>query len=61
MIDVKKCQNCIWYDQCGQDVACEDYDPVSPAEDEARVIQEYYDDLRERDEYYKEQIDEQNS
>ena len=57
----KRCKNCIWFDQCGIDVACEDYDPVSDEEREAEAVNKYEQDLRCRHELYSKQIKEQDS
>ena len=55
----KKCENCIWFDQCHEDEACEYYDPASTEEQEAMQIAEYNADLLMRHELYEEQIAEQ--
>ena len=57
----RKCENCIWVDQCAQEVACEDYCPASQDELEEIQCDEFNSDLKDRHEYYHEQIEEQNS
>lgn len=61
MKNTKKCENCIWFDQCAQGVTCDDYFPVSIEEEEAEQVAEYERDLRDRHEYYQELIGEHNS
>lgn len=48
----KTCDGCIWFDQCGADMICDDY---SPADDE---VDTYEDGLRLRREAYQEMVDE---
>ena len=57
---MKYCKNCIWFEQCAQDCACEDYDPISLEESEANEVGEFNADLEERHTLYNEQIEEQN-
>ena len=54
---MKRCENCIWFEQCGCDCACELYESY----DDSHDIEEYSDDLYERACLYIEQIDEQNN
>ena len=61
MENTKKCEGCVWYDQCAQEFACEEYSPLSEEELTDMMIDEYEQDIRDRDEYYKELIEEQNS
>lgn len=61
MKNTKRCENCIWFDKCAQETACEDYDPISFDEAEGEQIAEYENDLRDRVEDYRELVDEQNS
>ena len=61
MNTIKDRKNCIWFDQCHEDEACESYDPVSFEEQEAMDIEAYEEDLRMRHEIYMEQVKEQNS
>lgn len=61
MKNTKKCENCVWFDTCAQEVACGDYSPVSVEEEEIAQLEEYEDDLRNRHEDYQELIEEQNS
>lgn len=56
----RKCKNCIWFDQCHEDEVCDDFEPASLEEQEAMSIEEYEADLRMRNEYYQEQISEQD-
>ena len=56
----KKCENCIWCDQCHEDEVCENYDPASIDEQEAMEIAEYEADLHIRYELYQELIAEQD-
>lgn len=56
----KKCENCIWFDQCHEDEACENYEPASIDEQEAMEIAEYAADLQMRHELYQEQVLELN-
>lgn len=60
-MEEKKCEKCIWFDQCGSTTACEDYDPISDDEREAEAVKEYEQDLRYRHELYSKQIKEQDS
>ena len=57
---MKYCKNCIWFDQCGQDCVCGEYEPASIEESEEELINEYIADLAERHEVYAEQLAEQN-
>lgn len=50
-----RCEDCVWFEQCGSDEACELYDPV-----EGDGEEDYLSDLRMRQEAYDEQLDEQN-
>ena len=61
MEHTKKCEGCVWFDQCAQEVACEDYSPVSDEESMDMILEEYAQDLTDRYEYYNELIEEQNS
>lgn len=56
----RKCENCIWFNQCHEDEVCEDYFPASTEEQEAAEIEEYEADLYMRHELYQEQVAEQN-
>ena len=58
---MRECKNCIWFDQCGQNDICEDYDPCDMTETEQENIQTYINDLDERHSLYMEQIKEQNA
>lgn len=60
MSTIKNCKNCIWFDQCHEDEACDSYEPVSLEEQDAMDAAEYEKDLRERHEIYQEQIAEQD-
>lgn len=60
MSTIKNCKNCIWFDQCREDKACDSYEPASLEEQEAMDAAEYEKDLRERHELYQEQIAEQD-
>lgn len=57
---MKYCKNCIWFEQCGQDCACSEYEPASIGESEEALIDAYIADLTERHELYAEQLAEQN-
>ena len=57
----QKCEGCIWFDQCGCDTVCEDYDPVQPEEEEADAEMAYELDLLERHGEYLEYVKEQDS
>lgn len=57
----KKCENCIWFDQCHEDEVCDSYEPASLEEQEAMDIEAYEEDLRMRHEHYMEQVEEQDS
>ena len=57
----KKCENCIWFDQCHEDEVCDSYEPASFEEQEAMDIEAYEEDLRMRHELYMEQVEEQDS
>ena len=57
----KKCENCIWFDQCHEDEICDSYAPASLEEQEAMDIEVYEEDLRMRHELYMEQVEEQDS
>lgn len=56
----KKCENCIWFDQCHEDEVCDDYTPASAEEEEAMEIKAYKEDLRMRHEIYSQQVAEQD-
>lgn len=55
----RKCENCIWFDQCHEDEACDNYEPASLEEQEAIDIEAYGEDLHMRHELYMEQVAEQ--
>ena len=57
--NMRACENCIWYDQCGDRGVCDDYD--SELVEEVIAKAEYFDDLRTREDEYSEQVAEQNS
>ena len=57
----KKCENCIWFDQCHEDEVCDSYEPASLEEQEAMDIEAYEEDLRMRHKLYMEQVEEQDS
>lgn len=57
----KKCENCIWFDQCHEGEVCDSYEPASLEEQEAMEIEAYEKDLRMRHELYMEQVEEQDS
>ena len=59
MID-RKCKNCIWFDQCHEDEACDSYEPASLEEQEEIDAAEYEADLRMRHEHYQSQVSEQD-
>jgi hypothetical protein len=61
MNNMNKCKNCIWFDQCGQENACEDYTPVSEAEYDDMQAKEYNSDLSLRHDICTKLIEEQNS
>lgn len=61
MKNTKKCENCIWFDQCAQEVTCDDYYPASVDKAEVDQIAEYENDLQDRHAYYQELVEEQNS
>lgn len=61
MKNTRKCENCIWFDKCAQEIACDDYCPASYEEEEAELVSEYKNGLQRRHEYYKELVEEQNS
>ena len=52
---MRLCANCVWRDDCGQVIACEDYDPVDSDE---LAIEQYEKDLKLRAEAYQEILDE---
>ena len=60
MSTIKNCKNCIWFDQCHEDEACDSYEPASLEEQEAMDIEVYEEDLRMRHAYYMEQVAEQD-
>lgn len=57
----RKCENCIWFDQCHEDEACDSYEPASFEEQEDMEIEAYEKDLRMRHELYTEQVEEQDA
>ena len=60
MSTLKNCKNCIWFDQCHEDEACDNYEPASLEEREDMDSTEYARDLRMRHEMYQEQVVEQD-
>lgn len=56
----RKCENCIWFDQCHEDEVCDSYEPTSLEEQEVMEIESYEEDLRMRHEFYMEQVAEQD-
>ena len=58
----KNCEGCIWYDLCTEttDEGCDDFYPCTPS-DVSIELQEIEQDVRDRHEYYKMLIKEQNS
>ena len=61
MNNIKKCEKCIWFDKCANEVVCDDYCPAELNDEEVEQVAEYENDLRDRFQYYKELIEEQNS
>lgn len=61
MSTIKNCKNCIWFDQCYEDEACDSYEPMSIEEQEAVDAEGYERELLMRHEHYQEQIDEQRN
>lgn len=59
-MDEKKCNNCVWFDQCGCDETCKHYTPAASEECEAVDESEYEMDLRNRYGFYVRQIEEQD-
>ena len=57
----KKCENCIWFDQCHEDEVCDSYESASLEEQEAMDIEAYEEDLCMRHELYTEQVEDQDS
>lgn len=55
---MKTCENCYWADKCSDaGKRCEYYDPIIGSENIA--LREYMQDLREREQEYKELVREQ--
>lgn len=61
MESTRKCEGCIWFDQCGDAEACDMYTPCSSAEDVEVAEEEYARDLDNRHDLYIAHIDEQDS
>lgn len=61
MSNKRNCKNCLWYDKCGQDSACEYFEAASDADSIEELTKAYTRDLRERHDYYVGQVEEQNS
>jgi hypothetical protein len=61
MSDKRNCENCLWYDKCGQGCACEYFEAASDTDNIEGLTNAYTRDLRERHGYYVEQIEEQDS
>lgn len=57
--NTRRCENCIWYDQCGDRGLCDSYESESTEEVVDEV--EYLADLREREGLYAEQVAEQDA
>lgn len=47
----RSCKNCIWCEDCGASKPCEDFSPIDESADNEAY---YINDLRERQETYKE-------
>lgn len=60
MAYTRKCENCIWVDQCHEDEACDYYEPASLEEQESIDIESYEEDIHMRHRLYMEQTTEQD-
>lgn len=60
MKHTRKCENCIWFDRCREDEACDSYEPASLEGQEVIDRETYEEDLRTRHELYMEQVAEQD-
>lgn len=56
----RKCENCIWFDQCHEGEVCDNYEPISLEEQEVLDIKAYEEDLHIRHELYMKQVEEQD-
>ena len=54
----KSCENCIWREQCAQEVACKYFE--AEEDRELEDVAEYGRDLLMRAQLYQEQVDEQD-
>lgn len=59
MSTIKNCQDCIWFDQCCENEACDNYEGASADEQVSMDVMEYEEDLRVRHNLYQRQIAEQ--
>lgn len=59
-MEERKCERCIWFDQCSQEKPCEYYEPVSEEEADMTAKIEYEADLRMRHDLYMEYVKEQD-
>lgn len=60
MEQTHKCENCIWFDQCHENEACDNYEPASLEEQETIDTEAYEEDLLMRHELYMEQVSKQD-
>ncbi len=59
-MEERKCERCIWFDQCGKEKPCEYYEPASEEEADMIAKIEYEADLRMRHDLYMEYVKEQD-
>lgn len=56
---MKDCKNCIWFDQCHEEEACEHYSPVDQEEEDKFFYPVYttlVDNKEEKDSFYGESL-----
>lgn len=57
----RSCRNCIWFEQCHEDEACDCYDPVVLNEQDEADVADYEAELEVRFKTYQRQISEYNN
>ena len=56
-----RCEQCLWFDKCGCDETCEWFESIDFNDADAELDSTYNRDLTYRQEFYNEQIEEQNA
>lgn len=55
----RSCDQCLWGLKCGEQKPCEDYTPMFEDDEDEQNAQEYFEELDERQDYYRQLVEEQ--